>query len=107
MDMRVPFYADFASEAGYAIGLTDRADAVAVLRRHLESNGTSFQELTEECRRIFGHALLVRSAVPLSEIAFRLGYSDQTAFSRAFSRWYGASPRALRQAGDAGESVIR
>ena len=84
------------------LGLSERS-----LRRHLESNGTSFQELTEECRRIFCHALLVRSAVPLSEIAFRLGYSDQTAFSRAFSRWYGASPRALRQAGDAGESVIR
>ena len=37
--------------------------------------------------------------LPMIEIALRLGYSDHTAFSRAFSRWFGASPRELRRAG--------
>ena len=71
------------------------------LRRQLDAEGTSFHELTEICRRNVGHALLVRSDLPMIEIAMRLGYSDHTAFSRAFSRWFGASPRALRKAGSA------
>ena len=69
------------------------------LRRRLDAEGTSFHELTEVCRRNVGHALLVRSELPMIEIALRLGYSDHTAFSRAFSRWFGASPRELRRAG--------
>ncbi|MBV0892789.1 AraC family transcriptional regulator [Paracoccus sp. Z118] len=69
------------------------------LRRQLDTEGTSFQELMEVCRRNVGLALLVRSDLPMIEIAMRLGYSDHTAFSRAFSRWFGASPRALRKAG--------
>lgn len=78
------------------------------LRRQLDGEGTSFHELTETCRRNVGHALLVRSDLPMIEIAMRLGYSDHTAFSRAFSRWFGASPRELRKAGSrtgSGESV--
>ncbi|MFC0339867.1 helix-turn-helix domain-containing protein [Paracoccus niistensis] len=71
------------------------------LRRQLDTEGTSFHELTEICRCNVGHALLVRSELPMIEIAMRLGYSDHTAFSRAFSRWFGASPRELRKAGSA------
>ena len=71
------------------------------LRRQLDAEGTSFHELTEICRRNVGHALLVRGELPMIEIAMRLGYSDHTAFSRAFSRWFGASPRELRKAGSA------
>ena len=44
-------------------------------------------------------ALALMTLIPLVEIALRLGYSDHTAFSRAFSRWFGASPRELRRAG--------
>ncbi|MDO5706489.1 MAG: AraC family transcriptional regulator ligand-binding domain-containing protein [Paracoccus sp. (in: a-proteobacteria)] len=69
------------------------------LRRQLDSEGVAFHELTELCRRNIGLALLVRSNLPMIEIALRLGYSDHTAFSRAFSRWFGQSPRALRQSG--------
>ncbi|WP_156883038.1 AraC family transcriptional regulator [Rhodovulum sp. P5] len=77
------------------------------LRRHLEAEGTSFQDLMEECRRACGHAMLTRTRMPLSDIAFALGYSDQSAFSRAFSRWFGESPRELRRTGGREESVIR
>lgn len=69
------------------------------LRRQLDAECTSFHELTESCRRNVGHALLVRTDLPMIEISMRLGYSDHTAFSRAFSRWFGASPRELRKAG--------
>jgi len=71
------------------------------LRRQLDAEGTSFHQLTEICRRNPCPALLVRSDQPMIEVAMRLGYSDHTAFSRAFSRWFGASPRELRKAGSA------
>lgn len=84
------------------LGLSDRS-----LRRGLAAEERPFHEILEECRRIQGFALLVRSERPLSEIALALGYSDQTAFSRAFSRWFGVSPRELRRSGAIEESVIR
>lgn len=69
------------------------------LRRRLDDEGRTFLQLAELARRNIGHALLIRTELPLIEIAMRLGYSDHTAFSRAFSRWFGMSPRALRKAG--------
>ena len=69
------------------------------LHRRLDAEGASFKLLCQTARRNIGHALLLRSDVPMIEIAMRLGYSDHTAFSRAFSRWFGASPRALPKAG--------
>lgn len=67
------------------------------LRRKLEAEGTSFHQLGEICRCSIGEALLIRTDLPIVEIAMRLGYSDHTAFSRAFSRWCGVPPRALRK----------
>lgn len=75
------------------------------LRRRLELEGSSFHELNEICRRNIGRALLTRSDLPMIEIALRLGYSDHTAFSRAFSRWFGMSPRDIRKA-RSGSSAI-
>lgn len=84
------------------LGMSERS-----LRRALAAEGQSFHEILEECRRAHGFALLVRSDRLFGEIALLLGYSDQTAFSRAFSRWYGASPRELRKMGAEEVSVIR
>lgn len=84
------------------LGMSERS-----LRRALALEGKRFHEILEECRRVQGFALLVRTERPLSEIALALGYSDQTAFSRAFSRWFGLSPREIRRNGAIEESVIR
>lgn len=84
------------------LGMSERS-----LRRALAAEGQPFHEILEECRRAHGFALLVRSDRLFGEIALLLGYSDQTAFSRAFSRWYGASPRELRKMGAEEVSVIR
>lgn len=75
----------------------DLAMSRRTLRRRLEAEGTSFHELGEACRCSIGRALLTRTDLPIVEIAMRLGYSDHTAFSRAFSRWCGVPPRALRK----------
>ncbi|WP_199260528.1 AraC-like transcriptional regulator QhpR [Paracoccus binzhouensis] len=84
------------------LGMSERS-----LRRALAIEGQPFHAILEECRRAHGFALLVRSDRLFGEIALLLGYSDQTAFSRAFSRWYGASPRELRKMGAEEVSVIR
>jgi len=73
------------------------------LRRRLEANGDRFRQLVTECRQSRAQAYLTRTDWPLSEIALRLGYSDQTAFSRAFARWHGKPPLAMRaEARDSG-----
>lgn len=74
------------------LGISDRS-----LRRALASEGRHYKDILEECRRVQAVALLGRPKLPISDIAFMLGYSDQTAFSRAFSKWFGMPPRALRQ----------
>ncbi len=78
------------------LGFSERS-----LRRKLALEGSSFHGLLEECRRSHGLSLLTRSAHSLAEIAEELGYSDQTAFSRACSRWYGQGPSRLRSASSA------
>jgi len=40
--------------------------------------------------------LLTETALPIADICYRLGYSAPSAFSRSVTRWFGASPRAVR-----------
>jgi AraC-like DNA-binding protein len=47
-------------------------------------------------RRRLALRLIRKEGLPVKEAAWRLGYSDPAAFSRAFKRWTGASPRDLR-----------
>ena len=52
--------------------------------------------MVEDVRRDLALAYLKQRHLPFSEIAMLLGYSELSAFSRAFRRWTGASPRAYR-----------
>jgi AraC-like DNA-binding protein len=66
------------------------------LRRALQDGGTTFRELVEGVRLARAHALLGQPNVTVSETAYLLGFGDLTAFSRAFKRWTGKSPREYR-----------
>lgn len=66
--------------------------------RRLAEQGLSFQTLTEETRREIAVSMLRESRFALSEIAFLTGYSEQSAFNRAFKRWMGVTPAAYRKA---------
>lgn len=67
------------------------------LQRRLDDEGLSFATLVDASRRARAEALL-RADVSLVEIAFLLGFSEQSAFTRAFKRWTGQTPREARKA---------
>ncbi|MCX4691698.1 AraC family transcriptional regulator [Streptomyces sp. NBC_01408] len=70
----------------------------ATLRRRLQQEGTSFQQLKDHVRRDAAIAGLAESGEPIAELAARLGFSEDTAFHRAFRRWTGTTPGAYRGA---------
>jgi AraC-like DNA-binding protein len=84
--------ADAASVAR-TMGLSERT-----LARRLQERGTTWRGLLDAFREAEAERLLASGRIPLSEVAFRLGFSDQTAWNRAFRRWKGMSPTEWRQA---------
>lgn len=67
------------------------------LQRRLGEHGLSFSALVEHLRRELAAYYLEQSGLPLSDVALMLGYSELSAFSRAFRRWFGSSPRQWRR----------
>jgi len=69
----------------------------STLRNELLEANLSYRDLLENVRQELFHELLDQDK-PLSQIAQHLGYNDQAAFSKAFKRWYGVSPRQWKAA---------
>jgi AraC-like DNA-binding protein len=67
------------------------------LNRRLKESGTSFRELYSEARHQTANQLLRDTRTSIESIAVLLGYSDGTAFNRAFSKWEGVSPGKWRR----------
>ncbi len=67
------------------------------LFRRLRSEGVTFEKILDELRRSLALHYLGGSRVSVNEIAFLVGFSDPAAFSRAFKRWTGKSPREMRK----------
>jgi AraC-like DNA-binding protein len=55
-----------------------------------------YRELVSDTRRRFAIAYLKERRRTLTEIAFLLGYSEVSAFNRAFKRWTGSTPSEYR-----------
>jgi AraC-like DNA-binding protein len=66
------------------------------IQRQLARDGLAYKDLVEGMRQDLALTYVKQRHLPFSEIAFLLGYSELSAFSRAFRRWTGASPRAFR-----------
>lgn len=66
------------------------------LVRHLAAEGYAFRELGVEIRHRRACQMLTQSSQPVGQIAQRLGYGSVIAFSTAFKRSAGLSPRAYR-----------
>ena len=81
-----------AGSMARALGLSERT-----LQRRLEETGQTFSRVLEAFRHEEALRLLGDRRLSLAEIALRLGFSEQSAFTRAFKRWTGGSPAASRR----------
>ena len=68
----------------------------AGIQRELARIGLTYKGLVQAVRRELALSYLRQRHLPLSEIAFLLGYSELSAFSRAMRRWTGRSPKSVR-----------
>jgi AraC-like DNA-binding protein len=73
------------------LGMSERT-----LQRRLTAEGTSFQLLLDDTRRELARHYLGQRNVSLADIAYLLGFSNQSSFFRASRRWFGSSPRHYR-----------
>jgi AraC-like DNA-binding protein len=67
------------------------------LQRHLADEGLRFQPLLDETRLRLAEQYLNEGQLQLTDIAELLGYSDQSALTRAFKRWTGHTPKDIRK----------
>jgi len=67
------------------------------LIRRLSESGVTFRNLIRETQEKISKDLLKNSSRSVSEIAYQTGFSEQSAFSRAFKRWTGRSPMKYRK----------
>ncbi len=79
-------------EVAQSIGLTGRA-----LQNRLKSGGYHFKDVVDEVREQLAYAYLQNSDTSIIDIAFLLGFSEQSSFSRAFRRWTGMAPVEYRR----------
>jgi AraC-like DNA-binding protein len=88
---RLPEGAPTLDEIAAALRLAPNA-----IQRALAIEGLGFREAVDMTRFDLARHYLAQLHLPLSEIALLLGYSELSAFTRAFTRWAGISPRAYR-----------
>ncbi|MBI3349320.1 MAG: AraC family transcriptional regulator [Burkholderiales bacterium] len=67
------------------------------LQRRLAGQGLSFQTLLSQTRQQLAEAYLRDAQVELTEVALLLGYSEQSALTRAFKQWTGLAPQQWRK----------
>lgn len=70
--------------------------SVRTLQRRLDQRGQNWQQLLDQTRVQLAHQYLRDRSLSLGDIALLLGYSEQSAFNRAFRRWTGETPRRAR-----------
>jgi AraC-like DNA-binding protein len=79
-------------------GLADQLNMTpATLRRRLHEEGASYQSIKDQLRRDLAISYLSHSGRSVMDIALELGFSERSAFHRAFRKWTGASPGEFRR----------
>jgi AraC-like DNA-binding protein len=81
-----------ASEVARKLGMSQRT-----LARRLAAEGLTFAGVLRGLRSNLANRHLADNEMSISRIAWLLGYQDISAFTNAFKRWHGRTPRAVRQ----------
>jgi AraC-like DNA-binding protein len=66
------------------------------LQRHLRDVGYSYNALADEVRAATARLYLDQPDIAIAEVAYLLGFADQSTFNRAFKRWTGQTPARSR-----------
>lgn len=74
------------------------------LQRYLAEEHTSFAQILEQTRKSMARRYLNDTEINLTQLAEILGYSELSAFSRAFGRWFGVTPREWKKRHGQGKS---
>lgn len=74
-----------------ALSLSERT-----LRRRLKDEGFTFQQVKSMARERQTKYYLANTNMPLTEIAYALGYAETSSFSRAFKQWTSTTPQEYR-----------
>jgi AraC-like DNA-binding protein len=94
MTAELPSGAPSEEAIARAVGMSGRS-----LQRRLAEEKTGFTALLAEVRRDLAKEYVEDPEISITDISFLLGFSDVSSFSRAFKRWFGKSPAAVRSAG--------
>lgn len=68
------------------------------LQRRLADEQLTYAEVLDDVRSTMARAYLAQRALSIAEVAYLLGFSEQSSFTRAFRRWTGTSPAEFRRA---------
>jgi AraC-like DNA-binding protein len=92
------FVADSLGGGGPSIEETAHATGTSprTLQRRLEQHGLKFRDIVDQARRDVAAQHIEDDSLSLLDVALLLGFSEQSAFSRAFRRWFGVTPRDFR-----------
>ena len=81
-----------AVETARRIGMSHRT-----LARKLSSEGLTFSQISEELKGNLAKHYLRNRDLPISQVAWLLGYREISAFTHAFRRWTGMTPAQYRE----------
>ena len=70
--------------------------SVRQLQRYLQKQGQTYQQRMQEIRCMMAMQYLKDPHLSLQEISMLLGYSEQSAFQRAFKQWTAQTPQQWR-----------
>ena len=81
-------------EISNVLGISDHA-----LQKKLRSHGLNFTDIVKAARHELALHYMNDANLPLTEVAYSLGYSELSSFSRAFRNWTGMNPQRYRRLG--------